>query len=266
MAETGAPEVYSEGEVASLELVWGDGYLSPGGPGAVARILEGVEIKAKSILDLGCGIGGPAIDLVRKFGAQNVVGIDVVERNIEKAQELARRVALNTQVDFRTMGEGRLPFADQSFDIVFSKDALIEAKDKALLLAEAFRILKRGCWFVGSDWLRKDGPIADVLQHWIDFSSSQESPHSFALASLGDTVRALEAQGFAQVAVQSENAWYRLEARRELALKTGPHWQAFVALRGEKDARQSVEWHQAMIAALDSGDFCPSVFRARKPE
>src|SRR5450432_2596517 len=131
MPETGAPEVYSEGEVASLELVWGDGYLSPGGPGAVARILEGVEIKAKSVLDLGCGIGGPAIDLVRKFAALSVVGVDVVARNIEKAQELARRAALNTQINFRTVDGGRLPFADQSFDIVFSKDALIEAKDKA---------------------------------------------------------------------------------------------------------------------------------------
>lgn len=265
MPETGAPEVYSQGEVASLQLVWGQGYLSPGGPGAVARILEGVEINAKNVLDLGCGIGGPAIDLVRKFGALSVVGVDVVARNIEKAQELARRAALSTQVDFRIVAEGRLPFTDQSFDIVFSKDALIEAKNKALLLAEAFRILRPGCWFVGSDWLRKDGPVSDVLQHWIDFSSTQESPHSFALASLSDTARALEAHGFAQVAVQSENAWYRLEARRELALKTGTHWQAFVELRGEMDARQSVEWHQAMITALDSGDFCPSVFRARKP-
>ena len=51
-----------------------------------------------------------------------------------------------------------------------------------------------------------------------------------------------------------------------LALKTGPYWQVFIELRGEKDARQSVEWRQAMIAALDSDDFCPSVFRARKPE
>jgi SAM-dependent methyltransferase len=264
MSET-APDVYSEGEVASLELVWGEGYLSPGGPDAVARILEGLEIKGKNVLDLGSGIGGPAIDLVRKFGASSVIGVDVVARNIEKARELARRTALNTQVDFRAVSEGRLPFADQSFDIVFSKDALIEAKDKAPLLSEAFRILKRGCWFVGSDWLRKDGPIADVLQHWIDLSRSQESPHTFALASLSETARALEAQGFAQVAVKSENAWYRLEARRELALKTGAHWQAFIELRGETDARQSVAWHQAMIAALDSGDFCPSIFRARKP-
>src|SRR5689334_11099207 len=116
MAET-ASDVYSEGEVASLELVWGEGYLSPGGPDAVARILEGLEIKGRNVLDLGCGIGGPAIDLVRKFGAASVAGVDIVARNIEKARELARRTAPNTQVDFRLVGEGRLPFADQSFDI-----------------------------------------------------------------------------------------------------------------------------------------------------
>ena len=52
---------YDEGMQALLQLVWGDGYLSPGGPEEVARVLEGVELTGRRVLDIGCGLG--AIDV-----------------------------------------------------------------------------------------------------------------------------------------------------------------------------------------------------------
>ena len=260
----GAPETYSEGEVQSLQLVWGFGYLSPGGPEAVARIVDGVPVAEKVVLDLGCGIGGPTIDLVRAHGAKHVVGIDVVGSNLERAAKATAAAGLADRISFQLVEPGPLPFADESFDIVFSKDALVEAPDKQLLFTETVRVLRPGGWLVASDWLRADGPVSPLLQHWIDFSGSQESPHSFHLSSLSETRSALERLGYAEVEIKNENPWYRKEARRELALKE-QHWQQFVSLRGQRDAEQSVAWHRAMIAVLDSGDFCPSSFRAQKP-
>lgn len=162
------------------------------------------------------------------------------------------------------MQSGPLPFADAAFDIVFSKDALVEAPDKELLFAEARRVLHPEGWLMASDWLRSDGPISPQLQHWVDFSGSQETPHSFHLASLSETRHTLRALGYVEIEIKNENTWYSQEARRELALKE-KHWRQFVLLRGERDAEQSVAWHRAMIEVLDSGDFCPSCFRARKP-
>ena len=51
--EEGTSEAYSDGEVGSLELIWGAGYLSPGGPDAVARIIRDVPVAEKVVLDLG---------------------------------------------------------------------------------------------------------------------------------------------------------------------------------------------------------------------
>ena len=48
---------------------------------------------------------------------------------------------------------GPLPFADASFDIVFSKDALLHVPDKDALFAEIFRVLKPGGVFAASDWM-----------------------------------------------------------------------------------------------------------------
>lgn len=41
-----------------LEEIWGQGFLSPGGPEEVARVVGVHDFKGKSVLDIGCGAGG----------------------------------------------------------------------------------------------------------------------------------------------------------------------------------------------------------------
>jgi hypothetical protein len=52
-----------------LEMIWGEGFLSPGGPAEVARILAGKDVAGRDILDIGSGMGGADIALVRNHGA-----------------------------------------------------------------------------------------------------------------------------------------------------------------------------------------------------
>ena len=47
---------YDDDFVAVIEAMWGEGFLSPGGPEEVARILEGVSLAAGRVLDVGCGM------------------------------------------------------------------------------------------------------------------------------------------------------------------------------------------------------------------
>src|SRR5258708_13629490 len=60
-----------------LQLIWGEGFLSPGGAGEVGYLLEGSDIRGCKVLDIGAGLG--AIDqlLVTQHGARSVLGIDV---------------------------------------------------------------------------------------------------------------------------------------------------------------------------------------------
>jgi SAM-dependent methyltransferase len=71
------PGEYDAGMLALLQIIWGDGFLSPGGADEVARLLEGSDIGDCEVLDIGCGLG--AIDelLVTQYGARSVVGIDI---------------------------------------------------------------------------------------------------------------------------------------------------------------------------------------------
>ena len=76
---------YSDTTLDEMQLLYGEGYLSPGGAEEVDAILDGVAVRGRRVLDLGCGVGGAAIRIVRELDAGTVVGIDVEEDALERA-------------------------------------------------------------------------------------------------------------------------------------------------------------------------------------
>jgi hypothetical protein len=66
---------YTDDFAAGLELMWGQGFMSPGGPEEAGLIVQGLNLQGKEILDIGSGLGGPSICLVSQHGAGRVVGI-----------------------------------------------------------------------------------------------------------------------------------------------------------------------------------------------
>ena len=63
---------YTDEFIARLQLVWGPGFLSPGGPQEVGEIVKRLGLGDRRVLDIGCGTGGPAIVLARDFGAEKI--------------------------------------------------------------------------------------------------------------------------------------------------------------------------------------------------
>ena len=93
------------------------------------------------VLDVGCGIGGPARLLASEFGCQ-VTGIDLTPEYCETAAALSRLV--NVPVDFRQGDALDLSFPPDSFDLVWTQHASMNIEDKDRMYAEAFRVLKPG--------------------------------------------------------------------------------------------------------------------------
>jgi 2-polyprenyl-3-methyl-5-hydroxy-6-metoxy-1,4-benzoquinol methylase len=90
MIETADAEPeYDDTAIRFLEALWGDGYLSPGGPDEVDRVVEGLSLKGKTILDIGCGSGGITLHLVERHGAAHATGFDVEQPVIEAARQRA---------------------------------------------------------------------------------------------------------------------------------------------------------------------------------
>jgi SAM-dependent methyltransferase len=96
------------------------------------------------VLEVGCGAGGCAVHIAQKVGAK-VTGIDVNEHGIASAKDLAGRHKVTSIVDFHTVDGSRdLPFGDESFDAVFSNDAMCHIPERAQVLREWWRVLKPG--------------------------------------------------------------------------------------------------------------------------
>lgn len=95
------------------------------------------------VLDAGCGIGGSGIWLVKERGA-NVVGLDIVDKQLTRGKDLVRERNLGKKVDFVKGDYQRFPFKDEAFDVFWSLESIEHATNLKYFMQEAFRVLKPG--------------------------------------------------------------------------------------------------------------------------
>src|SRR5262245_43307782 len=96
------------------------------------------------VLDVGCGIGGPPPHPAGTFGC-DVVGLDLTPEFIDLAAMLAQRTRLADKVTYSQGDALALPFADASFDLVWSpQNAAMNIADRDRLYSEMRRVLKPG--------------------------------------------------------------------------------------------------------------------------
>lgn len=95
------------------------------------------------VLDIGCGIGGPARTFAADTGCE-VVGIDLVPEFVRVGQALTEQMGLSAHVGLREADALALPFEDGAFDVVTSMAAFMNIQDKAAAYQEIRRVLKPG--------------------------------------------------------------------------------------------------------------------------
>ena len=110
-------------------------------------------------LDLGCGTGIYSIWLARK--GLNVTGVDISANMLEIAKEKAASVPL--PIDFVHSDIHRLPFEDETFDLVVANIVFEFVENPKQVLQEGLRVLKRGGRFV-CGFIDKDSPWGKKYQ------------------------------------------------------------------------------------------------------
>lgn len=255
---------YPENFIRALEAIWGEGFLSPGGPEEIRVLLDGLDLSGLSVLDIGCGIGGIDLILVQDYGARHVTAIDVEPQLIDAARERVAAADLSERIETMLVEPGPLPFEAACFDVVFSKDAMLHIPDKPALYAEVLRVLTPGGRLVAGDWLRggaEGGPPPDVLSEW---AAATGLTADFATPAM--TERALVAAGFEEVRVRDRNAWYRDELEKERLQVTGPGFQQLEAAIGMENAVGRAESFEIRRRAVVEGALRPCHLFGRKPQ
>jgi len=109
----------------------------------VWRLLGDTPITAEAtVLDVGCGIGGPCGWMLGRHRPRRIIGLDYLWPNVHSATEQWR---VRTARPFFLQGDAHhLPFVDESVDVVFNLESALHYADKNAFLAECRRVLKPG--------------------------------------------------------------------------------------------------------------------------
>lgn len=157
----------------------------------IAHLKDGMQV-----LDVGCGPGSITAGIAERIGSGRVTGVDLSESQVSlAARACAKRGLSNAQ--FRTASAYELPFADASFDALFSH-ALIEHLSEPLrAMREFFRVLKPG------------GVMGVVTPDWGGFLVGPSSP---ALMGAIDAFKALQTANGGDVDVGHKLSQYAVDA------------------------------------------------------
>lgn len=130
------------------------------GSGFKRAVLERAKLSYnhnESLLDIGCGTGMLVIMAKQQHSGSRIVGIDPDERILTIARKKAKKQGV--QAEFTNAGADRLPFADNSFDVVISSLVFhhLPTDIKKAALKEIYRVLKPAGRFLLADYGKAEG-------------------------------------------------------------------------------------------------------------
>jgi ubiquinone/menaquinone biosynthesis C-methylase UbiE len=122
-----------------------------------ARLLTENGFHAGRVLDAGCGAGDVAIELARMLSGIDMIGVDLSEPLLDRAESSARKAGLSDRMTWQKANVESLPFADDSFDAVVSVYMLHHVGEPVAMLNEIERVLSpRGVLI-----------LEDIARSWI---------------------------------------------------------------------------------------------------
>jgi tocopherol O-methyltransferase len=178
-----AVEKYYDRTIELYENLWGEhvhhGYWesgeSPADDGAdrhtattrlVRKLAEFAGVPAGArVLDVGCGIGGPALYLAGEHGC-TIEGVTLSAAQAARAGEKAQAAGLADRARFHQLDALHTGYPDDSFDLVWALEVLEHIPDRAAFYREALRMLRPGGRLAVATWCLRDGastPAEDDL-------------------------------------------------------------------------------------------------------
>ncbi|MDY6783755.1 MAG: class I SAM-dependent methyltransferase [Cyanobacteriota bacterium] len=129
-------------------------------------MLEQSGIQSESrVLEVACGNGNAAISIAQQTGCE-VVGIDLSSSYIENAQAKASNFD-SLRVSFHKESATDLPFPDNSFTHAWSQGALYHIPELNKALAETYRVLKPGGFFLFDDLVSPVEEVSETTRKYV---------------------------------------------------------------------------------------------------
>ena len=121
---------------------------------------SGIGHEPEHLLDVGCGLAGPAIDIALAYPHVRITGVTISPVQAERARARVAEAGLSERI---TIVEGdfhALPFPDASFDGLYAFEALAYTHDHGQLAGELHRVLRPGGWLYAKELVRETGNLS----------------------------------------------------------------------------------------------------------
>jgi sarcosine/dimethylglycine N-methyltransferase len=115
------------------------------------------------VLDIGSGIGGSARYLAKTYGCR-VVALNLSEVENERHRRMNKEQNVDHLIEVVDGNFESIPFPGDTFDLVWSQDAILHSSDRPRVIAEANRVLKKGGEMIFTDPMQTEDCYQDYLQ------------------------------------------------------------------------------------------------------
>jgi sterol 24-C-methyltransferase len=173
------------------------------------------------VLDVGCGIGGPMLNISRFTGA-SITGVNINAYQLGRGLNRAREPGPGSRLGFLKADFLQLPIGDEACDAAYAIEATCHAPDKVEAYAEVYRVLRPGGTFAGYEWCVTDSYDAERADHRLIKKQIEEGDALPDIASTVEVDGALRSAGF------------ELVEGRDLARDCDPETPWYLALSGEE--------------------------------
>ena len=245
---------YTMNGVKRYEWIFGETFLSTGGPRTTENLLRRIDLPAGAhVLDIGCGVGGHSFIIADKFNA-TVHAVDLSRNMIRVAQQhLANRPHLAERIKFEILDATNAPeIEDETYDMVYTRDALLHIQDKEKLFENIYRWLKPGGKVVFTDYSIQEKRAPGVQGHSDDFQKYL-SERKYVLSDCKEYRRILTSTGFQQVQVEDWTDLFELSLHREL-LKLHSRKDEFLEQFSQQDFDQLNDGWNGKLARVARGE------------
>jgi phosphoethanolamine N-methyltransferase len=186
-----------------------------------------------------------------------VYGIDLSVNMILTALESAAAAGNGDKVSFEVSDARKRDFPRESFDAIFSRDAILHVDDKPALFARLFGVLKPGGHMVISDYCCGETEPSPEFASYV-------AARGYALTTVAEYAKLLKAAGFVGVMAEDRSSQLQGCLRAELA-RVEADGASFVSVLGEDAVKAAKESWRNKLSSVEAGHHRWGLFLAQKP-